>query len=124
MANLVTGTRIRWQDVVNLLLGAWLFISPWVLGFNTAGIVATNAWVFGIIVAGLALSAILAYQQWEEWLEAAIGVWIFASPWVLKAAGNPRIMWSSLIVGTLLVILAAWSSSLEHRSGAVTTTRS
>jgi hypothetical protein len=120
MANLET-TRIRWQDVVNLLLGAWLFVSPWVLGFNTAGIVATSAWVFGIIIAGLALSAILAYQQWEEWLEAAIGIWILVSPWVLKAAGNPRILWSSLIVGALLVILALWSSSLEHGPGAVTT---
>jgi hypothetical protein len=120
MANLET-TRLRWQDVVNLLLGAWLFVSPWVLGFNTAGIVATNAWVFGIIIAGLALSAILAYQQWEEWLEAAIGIWIFVSPWMLKVAGNPRILWSSLIVGALLVILALWSSSLEHGSGAVTT---
>ena len=27
----------RWQDWLNLILGAWLFISPWVLGFaNTA----------------------------------------------------------------------------------------
>jgi hypothetical protein len=56
-----------------------------VLGFNTAGIVATNAWLFGV---------------------AAIGIWIFVSPWVLKAAGNPRILWSSLIVGALLVVLA------------------
>jgi hypothetical protein len=120
MPNLET-TRIRWQDVVNLLLGAWLSISPWVLGFNTAGIVATNAWVFGVIIAGLALSAILAYQEWEEWLQAAIGIWIFVSPWVLKAAGNPRILWSSLIVGALLVVLALWSSSLERGSGAMTT---
>src|SRR5215470_19223722 len=29
----------RWQDWLNLILGAWLFISPWVLGFaNTAAV--------------------------------------------------------------------------------------
>ena len=120
MTNLDLIRNARWQDVVNLLLGAWLFISPWVLGFSDAGLVATSAWVFGIIVAGLALAAIFAYRIWEEWVEAAIGAWVFISPWVLGATSNPRILWSSLIAGALLAILALWSSSLQHGSGAVT----
>jgi len=113
----------RGQNVANFVLGAWLFISPWVLGFSDAGKVATNAWIFGIIIALLALSAIFAYQRWEEWLTAAIGVWVFISPWVLGAVSNARILWSSLVVGALLVILALWSSSLEHGSGAIVTRR-
>src|SRR4029450_12571154 len=60
MANVDIATKARWQDVANFVLGAWLFISPWVLGFSDA--VATNAWIFGIIIALLALSAIFAYQ--------------------------------------------------------------
>jgi SPW repeat len=44
-------------------------------------------------------------------------------PWVLGAASNARILWSSLIVGALLVMLALWSSSLEHGSGAIATRR-
>ena len=82
-----------------------------------------HAWIFGIIIALLALSAIFAYQRWEEWLTAAIGVWVFISPWVLGAVSNARILWSSLVVGALLVILALWSSSLEHGSGAIVTRR-
>ncbi len=120
MASIGTGTATRWQDAVNFLLGLWLFISPWVLGFSDEGVIAANAWVFGVIVAGLALSAILAYHRWEEWLEAAIGVWVFISPWVLGAATNPRILWSSIVVGVLLVILALWSSQIEHGSGPLT----
>jgi len=123
MANLDIARNARWQDVANFVLGAWLFISPWVLGFSGAGKVATNAWIFGIIIALLALSAIFAYQRWEEWLTAAIGVWVFISPWVLGAVSNARILWSSLVVGALLVILALWSSSLEHGSGAIVTRR-
>ena len=123
MANLDIARNARWQDVANLVLGAWLFISPWVLRFRDAGKVATNAWIFGIIIALLALSAIFAYQRWEEWLTAAIGVWVFISPWVLGAVSNARILWSSLVVGALLVILALWSSSLEHGSGAIVTRR-
>jgi SPW repeat len=123
MANLDIARNARWQNVANFVLGAWLFISPWVLGFSDAGKVATNAWIFGIIIALLALSAIFAYQRWEEWLTAAIGVWVFISPWVLGAVSNARILWSSLVVGALLVILALWSSSLEHGSGAIVTRR-
>jgi len=123
MANLDIARNARWQDVANFVLGAWLFISPWVLGFSDAGKVATNASIFGIIIALLALSAIFAYQRWEEWLTAAIGVWVFISPWVLGAVSNARILWSSLVVGALLVILALWSSSLEHGSGAIVTRR-
>ena len=123
MANLDIARNARWQNVANFVLGAWLFISPWVLGFSDAGKVATNAWIFGIIIALLALSAIFAYQRWGEWLTAAIGVWVFISPWVLGAVSNARILWSSLVVGALLVILALWSSSLEHGSGAVVTRR-
>ena len=81
MANLDIARNARWQDVANFVLGAWLFISPWILGFSDAGKVATNASIFGIIIALLALSAIFAYQRWEEWLTAAIGVWVFISPW-------------------------------------------
>ena len=123
MANLDIARNARWQDVANLVLGAWLFISPWVLGFSDAGKVATNAWIFGIIIALLALSPIFAYQRWEEWLTAVIGVWVFISPWVLGAVSNARILWSSLVVGALLVILALWSSSLAHGSGAIVTRR-
>jgi hypothetical protein len=58
MTNLETVSNARWQDVVNFVLGTWLFISPWVLGFRDAGVIATSAWLFGIIIAGLALAAI------------------------------------------------------------------
>jgi hypothetical protein len=115
--------RSNRQDLVNFVVGAWLFISPWVLGFSDAGVIATSAWLFGIIIAGIALAAIFAYESWEEWVAAAIGVWVFISPWVLGAASDARILWSTLIVGALLVILALWSSSLEHGSGAVTSRR-
>ena len=53
----------RWQGVVNFVLGAWLLISPRVLGFSDAGVIATSAWLFGIIIAGLALTAIFAYES-------------------------------------------------------------
>jgi hypothetical protein len=42
---------------VNVLAAIWLFISPWVLGFAAGGAAAWNAWVVGVIVFLVALSA-------------------------------------------------------------------
>ncbi len=114
-----TSLAPQWQDVINLLLGIWLFVSPWVLGYAGAGTTAVNAWIFGVIVSIFALLAIFAYQWWEEWINAAIGVWIFVSPWVLHVTTEPKILWNNLIVGVLLIILALWSVSLGHGSGEV-----
>jgi len=83
----------RWQDWLNLLLGAWLFISPWALGFAKAGGAATstyshaaafNAWIVGVIVVLLSIAALARTQPWEEWLNLLAGFWLFISPWVLS----------------------------------------
>jgi hypothetical protein len=41
---------------------------------------------------------------------------VFISPWVLGAVSNARILWSSLVVGALLVILALWSYLARART--------
>jgi len=108
----------RWQDWLNLILGAWLFISPWVLGFantatangatTTTSLAAGNAWIFGVIVVLLSIAALVRAQPWEEWLNVAAGVWLFISPWVLRYSHTPNALWNALIVGALVFILAVW----------------
>jgi hypothetical protein len=36
-------------EVISLILGVWLFISPWVLGFSTLSGAAWTAWIIGIL---------------------------------------------------------------------------
>lgn len=119
----------HWQDWVNLILGIWLFISPWVLDFapgrpiGTAGnappngvvayvvsAAAWNAWIFGVIVAVISIAALIQLQRWAEWLNLLIGIWIAVSPWVLGFAGRytSAAMWDLLVVGVLIFALAAW----------------
>jgi hypothetical protein len=70
----------------------------------------------GRIELRLKLGQLAPSRTWEEWLTAAIGVWVFISPWVLGAVSNARILWSSLVVGALLVILALWSYLARART--------
>jgi hypothetical protein len=112
----------HWQDWGNLVLGLWVFISPWFLQQITAtgaeaGSAATssavvwNLYIVGIAIAALAGTALFAFQAWEEWTNLALGAWLFASPWVLGFSSSALLMWNAVIVGALVVALAGWALS-------------
>lgn len=92
-------------DVANLILGAFLFLSPWIFTFPT-GTQSQNAWISGIIIAVLAIAALAAFAVWEEWLNLIVGLWVAVSPWVLGFQGTTA-RTVHLIVGLLVAILAA-----------------
>jgi SPW repeat len=48
----------RWQSWLNLVVGVWLFISPWVLRYTDVSDGAINAWVFGVVTVLVALWAL------------------------------------------------------------------
>jgi hypothetical protein len=98
----------RWQDGINLILGCWLFISPWVLGFVGLEGPAWNAWIFGAVVALVSLAALSRFAAWEEWLNVALGAWLLMSPWVLGFAASRPLMWNFVAVGAAVAALALW----------------
>lgn len=113
--------RNRWQDGANVILAIWLFISPWVLQFASAaapnagsaaansrmGNAAWDAWVLGVIVFVVALSALGRMQFWQERLTLLLGIWIFIAPWVLGFVGLPQASWDHWIVGALIFLVSA-----------------
>jgi hypothetical protein len=50
-------------EYLNALLGAWLIVSPFVLGLGGLATAAWNAWIVGICVLGLALWALLSTRR-------------------------------------------------------------
>lgn len=48
MANLWTVLTRRWQHSANLVLGIWLFVSPWILQFMVNELGMWNAFVLGV----------------------------------------------------------------------------
>lgn len=99
----------HWQDAVNVLLGAWLVLSPWALGFQGDALVTSNAVLVGLALVATALGAILVPRAWEEWTEAFIGLWMMASPWVLGFYGLRQAMFGAMITGLVVIVLAMWT---------------
>jgi formate hydrogenlyase subunit 3/multisubunit Na+/H+ antiporter MnhD subunit len=93
-------------DVANLILGAFLFVSPWIFNFD-AGKMSQNATIAGIIIVILAIAALAAFAVWEEWLNLIVGLWTLVSPWVLAFQANRTATTVHVIVGVVVAILAA-----------------
>jgi hypothetical protein len=107
MATNPTETR-KPQDWLNLILGACLFVSPWVIGFTALTTAAWDAWIVGAVLAIVALGALWAVAEWEEWVNFVIGIWAIISPWVLGFSGTVDAMWTFVILGVLTALVSAW----------------
>jgi hypothetical protein len=100
----------RWQDWGNLLLGAWLFISPWVMQYSSD---APNAiWNSHLLGAAIVIfSAVAVYMPriWEEGLNIVLGIWGILSPWALGFVSQRNVTMNTVIVGIAVTALAAWA---------------
>jgi hypothetical protein len=115
----------HWQDLLNLMLAIWLFMSPWVLQFGHRAVeqpaadiaaiqaASSNAWVLGVIVflvSAAALIGVELWQEWQEWVNLILGAWIFIAPWVLGFWHSLyHASWLHWIVGALIFAISAAS---------------
>ena len=58
------------------VLGLWVIISPWVLGFDGSTMAMSNSVIVGVLLVATALGAVFVPRAWEEWTEAGIGLWL------------------------------------------------
>ncbi|MES2931979.1 MAG: SPW repeat protein [Pseudomonadota bacterium] len=106
MANAVSTKR--WQDQLVLVLGIWLFISPWVLSYASDTSPAWNAHIAGIIIAVIAALELYRTYFWAAVINLLAGLWTAISPWALGVASDSTYMTNALIVGIAVFALTLW----------------
>ena len=90
-----------WARWVNIAMGAWLFVSPFVWPHSATS--DANSWVVGLSIMIVGIAAL--YVPQTRWVNTALSVWLFFSTLVF-AQGAPGTMWNNLIVA-LIVFLAS-----------------
>lgn len=111
---------MKWQDWVTLVVGIWLFFSPWLLGFHAAMPAASwNFFVVGIAFVIFAAFGLNLRTAWEEWVNLALGIWMVVSPWVLAFHATVDARDDAVIVGLIVVVMAIWTLAGRHTSVAV-----
>lgn len=97
---------------LNILAGLWLIISPFVLGYSALRGTMWNDVIVGIIIALIAAGKLFRGRdlQWLSWINVVLGLWLIISPFVFGNSGNTRVLYNEIIVGIVVVVLAAWSA--------------
>jgi SPW repeat len=98
------------------VLGFVLFVSPFLFDFNVEKAAAASAWLNGGLISFVAFIALTDLDEWEEWTNLALGVWVAACPWLFHFDGVTYAMWSHLVVGLLVAVLAAVEIWKLHRT--------
>ena len=84
---------------VNLLLGIWVIISPFVLGIHAPKGIWNNV-ITGVVVGVLAIIRWSMHQSGWSWVNLILGIWLVISPFVLFLSGAA--MWNNVILGILI----------------------
>ena len=108
---------IKWRrgsilDFYSLVVGGFLFVSPWLFA-SVHGIMGHDAWVSSVLIVSLSVTALVAFAEWEEWGLLTIGLWLAMSPWVL-GFHNATAMKVNVGVGLVVAYLAAMDLWLIH----------
>ena len=102
-------------DLYSAVLGAFLFISPWLFAFGYEP-ARESAFASGALLVLISLLAIVAFREWEEWVNLAIGCWILSSPWILEFPHTSS-MHVATAVGAIVVYLSLTELWLVHNPG-------
>src|SRR5258705_10581198 len=95
----------HWRDVASLLVGLWLVLSPFALGFAGAAVWITIA--LGLCVILFAVEGFVIPSYLEEWGEILLGLALVVAPGTVgyesvSATGNSVL---SVILG---ILCGAW----------------
>jgi hypothetical protein len=101
----------HWPDVGSLLLGVWLVLSPFALGFAGAEVWITIA--LGLCVILFAVEGFVIPSYLEEWGEILIGLALLAIPWTVGYESVSATV-SSVVSGILVILLAAWELTTDR----------
>ncbi len=98
--------ELRWMIWLNLMIGFWIFVLPWVAGpgfkLNEVNVVMWNFLFIGSAIISLSYLSFKRMLSWANWLILLTGVWLLVSPWFLFYSGNELLFWNSLIFGLLI----------------------
>ena len=102
-------TRVKhWQDPVNALVGVWLVLSPWILGFGNVVIAASTTVAVGVLLVATSVGAMQFPQAWEEWLDVVLGVGLVLLPFVFGFDAVQPALQNAIACGALVTFLALW----------------
>lgn len=113
----------RWEDILAMLLGAsivlspWIFVTPMFSGMEGNPEIVFSAILTGALVILAGALELFSRERWEETLTLVCGAWLIIAPYALGYAGTLR-GWH-MALGAAVAVLAVfelWQSMERPRT--------
>lgn len=103
---------VRWTSGANVLAGVWLVLAPFALGYSDVAEARWNDVIIGVAVAVIALVRVGAPVRYQEisWINFVLGIWLIAAPFVLGYDDVTAALTNDIVVGAIVLALAAASA--------------
>jgi SPW repeat len=108
--------QARTASGINILLGIWLLVSPWVSHYSAIGLAATaSSVIVGAFIAVLAATRLASWRDTAPFsgVNLILALCTIASPWVYGYAANVGGVRDNVIVGVVIAALAIWSGGVS-----------
>jgi hypothetical protein len=92
-------------DLYSVTFGLVLLVSPWLFAYVNEG-ARIDLWASGAAVTAVSVAAVVAFSNWEEWLNLFVGIWLTLSPWLLGFA-HTKPMHLCIGLGALVTFMSA-----------------
>lgn len=100
---------VRWQDWMDILLGCWLVVSPWQMKYSLNEAATANACGLGaVLIVFNFISATRLRDKGQEIFNIMLGIWLILAPYSLNFATQKEAAINAIVVGAMIVALAAW----------------
>ena len=102
---------IKWTSGINLILGLWLLISPWAIGY-IAKESRLNEVIVGAVIFVLSWIRLVNRSRTgvPSWLNFLIGIWLIIAPFVMHYMTMGQ-KWNSIVVGIIVALLGIASGT-------------
>ena len=111
-----TAKSLTWLVAV---AGLWEVLAPFILGYSATTVAMWNAIVIGAVLIILSVWAALTEQVSLDrnlgWISVVAGVWLVLAPFALNYSAVVAAMWNDIIVGVVVIVLAAWAATTFGR---------
>ena len=105
--------RIKLATGVIFLAGAYMLITSFVAAHNAAGRI--NGCGLGLVA--MVLSSLIygdALRPQANWVNALIGAWFIASPWILRYTDSQPWTLNSIVVGAIILAASVASGAVSR----------
>lgn len=115
-----TARVVRLGCAVELLVGIWLAVSPWVVGSGGSNLLRWNNVVIGVTLAVIALVHLARPDlPRSPAVTFGLGAWTILAAFILSfqnGATGTAPLWNAIICAGVLTAAAAWSTTETERA--------